>query len=89
MVLDHFDQTFVPVFRWSRVELAPCPQMSAVLVWLVQAATEELALPAAAATARERRGASLALALAGGALLALLLPAYSAPAPPARALPAR
>ncbi|XP_049884984.1 nonsense-mediated mRNA decay factor SMG7-like isoform X2 [Pectinophora gossypiella] len=63
-------------------------KMAVVIMWLVQSSTEGLPAESAALTEGEATAAALAESLACGAVLALLLPAYTLPAPPSRALPA-
>ncbi|KPJ19978.1 Protein SMG7 [Papilio machaon] len=62
-------------------------QMSCVLIWLVQSSSEDLSSESAL-SADEAVAARLAASLAANTVLALLLPAYTAPEPPKKALPA-
>ncbi|XP_041974121.1 protein SMG7-like [Aricia agestis] len=62
-------------------------KMTCVIIWMVHSAREGWSVPLSALSGGEARAAALAAELAAGALLALLLPAYTT-ALPARAQPA-
>ncbi|KAJ0180910.1 hypothetical protein K1T71_002995 [Dendrolimus kikuchii] len=63
-------------------------KMAVVLIWLVHSTTEDMSLDSSSLTSSEAQAAHLSCELATGALLALLLPAYTRDDPPAAALPA-
>ncbi|KOB67803.1 Uncharacterized protein OBRU01_19269 [Operophtera brumata] len=60
--------------------------MACVLIWLVHSSTEDFTIEPNAMTDTEAVAAHLSGSLACGALLALLLPTYTADAPPERTL---
>ncbi|XP_028029593.1 uncharacterized protein LOC114242580 [Bombyx mandarina] len=63
-------------------------KMTCVLIWLVHSSTEDLTLDSSTLTDDEALAAELSRSLAAGAVLALLLPAYTSDRPPEKALPA-
>ncbi|XP_030035931.2 uncharacterized protein LOC115451696 isoform X2 [Manduca sexta] len=63
-------------------------KMACMVIWLVHSATEDLTVDSSALTESERVAVELSGELAGGTLLALLLPAYTVGAPPKKVLPA-
>lgn len=63
--------------------------MACVIIWLVHSSTEDFTIEPNAMTDSEAVAAHLSVSLAGGAVLALLLPAYTAEAPLERTLPPR
>ncbi|XP_045505856.1 uncharacterized protein LOC123702212 [Colias croceus] len=62
-------------------------KMACVIIWIVHSTTEDLSLETNALSEGEATAAQLAGSLAAATVLALLLPAYTAERPPAKALP--
>ncbi|XP_045541947.1 protein SMG7-like [Papilio machaon] len=86
-LVNTLNTSLTPLIATDSFESMTLIKMSCVLIWLVQSSSEDLSSDSAL-SADEAVAARLAASLAANTVLALLLPAYTAPEPPKKALPA-
>ncbi|XP_022827555.1 uncharacterized protein LOC111357190 isoform X1 [Spodoptera litura] len=87
-LVDSLNSSLTALIATDSFESMTLIKMACVMIWLVHSSTDGLSADSASLSESEARAAGLACSLASSSLLAHLLPAYTAPAPPATALPA-